>query len=149
MNTMTLSKGVRSRITQLANQIVAQYHLKDPPVPVETILSNPPGELEGVDITDLSLVFGAGEHRHEYRLGLGRLLYREICRAGLEAPPMPYTGEAARAFAKELLAPAMWLKPAAQRPGVTLQDLGEEFQLPEYTVASRLVELGLWVEGME
>ncbi len=146
---MPLSKQVRSRITKLANQIVAQYHLKGPPVPIETILSNPPGELDRVDITDLSLVFGAGEHRHEYRLGLGRLLYREICRAGLQEPPMPYTGEAARAFARELLAPAMWLTPAAQRPGVTLNDLGEAFQLPEYTVASRLVELGLWVEGME
>jgi hypothetical protein len=123
--------------------------LKEPPVPIETILSNPPGELEKVDITDLSLVFGAGEHRHEYRLGLGRLLYREICRAELEDPPMPYTGEAARAFARELLAPAMWLMPAAQRPGVTLSELGDVFQLPEYTLASRLVELGLWVEGME
>jgi hypothetical protein len=146
---MTLSKQVRARITRLANQIVAQYHLKEPPVPIETILSNPPGELEKVDITDLSLVFGAGEHRHEYRLGLGRLLYREICRAELEDPPMPYTGEAARAFARELLAPAMWLMPAAQRPGVTLSELGDVFQLPEYTLASRLVELGLWVEGME
>ena len=146
---MTLSKDARAQITRLANRIVAQYHLKAPPVPVETILSNPPGELEKVDITDLSLVFGAGEHRHELRLGLARLLYREICRADLEEPPVPYTGEAARTFARELLAPAMWLTPAARRSGVTLSDLGEEFQLPEYTVASRLVELGLWVKGME
>ena len=146
---MALSKDVRARLSRLANRIVAYYHLKDPPVPVETVLSDPPGELQQVDLTDLSLVFGRAEHRHEYRLGLARLLYRETCRAGLEKPPLPCTGEAAQTFARQLLAPAMWLIPASQRPEVTLSDLGEEFQLPEYAIASRLVELGLWVKGME
>ncbi|HQE91609.1 MAG TPA: hypothetical protein PLH19_03665 [Anaerolineae bacterium] len=146
---MTLSSHDQQRIEELAEKLVEHYNFKRPPVPVEKILSEPPEEVSGVDISDLSLVFGVGEHRYEYRMAMARLLYREICRAGSEGEQnYPYSNDAARYFAMSLLIPAQWVIKAAWRPLITLQQLSEDFQVPDYAMSSRLVQLGKRVKGM-
>lgn len=132
----------------LIRSILQDYEVHEPPVPVERILSNPPAGLERVDVSDLSLVFGIGDHRHEYRLALGRLLYRELCRTGRTGDGLPPTTDAARTFAMMLLLPTPWLSLAVHHPRVTLRRISEFFKAPEYAVATRLAHLGLSVRGM-
>jgi hypothetical protein len=138
----------QQQIETLVAAVVDGYGANGPPVPVERILSDPPHGLNRIDISDLSLVFGVGEHEHEYRLALGRLLYRELCRAG-NAGDLPYTKEVARQFGMALLMPREWIKATARRPLITLRQLSELYQVPEYAVASRLTQLGLRVRGMD
>ena len=138
----------QQQIEALVASVVEDYGADSPPVPVEKILSDPPQGLNRIDISDLSLVFGVGEHEHEYRLALGRLLYRELCRTG-NAGDLPYTNDVARQFAMALLMPRDWIKSTARRPLITLHRLSQIYQVPEYAVASRLVQLGLRVRGMD
>ncbi len=146
---MSLSAQEQQRIEQLSEKLIEVYDFKRPAVPIEKILSNPPEGLNSVDISDLSLVFGVGEHRYEYRMAMARLLYREICRASATwAESYPYSNEAARYFAASLLVPSQWVLKAARRPFVSLEQLSEDFQVPEYAMASRLAQLGKRVRGM-
>lgn len=146
---MSLTTEEQQRIEQLSTKLIAHYDFNQPPVPVEKILSDPPEGLNSVDISDLSLVFGIGEHRYEYRMAMARLLYREICRASSKwAKGFPYSNEAARYFAASLLVPEQWALKNVRRPFVSLQQLSEDFQVPEYAMASRLVKLGKRVKGM-
>jgi len=146
---VALSTNDQQRIEELTIKLVEHYNFKRPPIPVEKILSDPPEGLSSVDISDLSLVFGIGEHRYEYRMAMARLLYREICRASADwEQDYPYSNDAARYFAASLLIPAQWVAKAAWRPLVTLQQLSEDFQVPDYAMSSRLVQLGKHVKGM-
>ncbi len=146
---MALSTNDQQRIEELAMKLVEHYHFKRPPIQIEIVLSNPPEGLSSVDISDMSLVFGIGEHRYEYRMAMARLLYREICRASADWDQnYPYSNDASKYFAASLLVPAPWLLKAARRPLVTLQQLSEDFQVPDYALASRLVQMGKRVKGM-
>ncbi|MEJ5310713.1 MAG: hypothetical protein WHX52_13190 [Anaerolineae bacterium] len=146
---MALSTNDQQRIEELAMKLVEHYNFKRPPIQIEIVLSNPPEGLSSVDISDMSLVFGIGEHRYEYRMAMARLLYREICRASADwEQSYPYSNDASKYFAASLLVPASWLQKAARRPLVTLQQLSEEFQVPDYAIASRLVQMGKRVKGM-
>lgn len=146
---MPLSPEEQKRIEELSIRIVSNYDFNRPPIPVEKILSDPPEGLTSVDISDLSLVFGIGEHRYEYRMAMARLLYREICRTSESwKESFPYSNDAARYFAASLLVPAKWALKAAKRPFISLQQLSEDFQVPDYAMASRLVQLGKRVKGM-
>ena len=146
---MALSTNDQQRIEELAVKLAEHYDFKRPPFQIEKVLSNPTEGLSSVDISDMSLVFGIGEHRHEYRMAMARLLYREICRASADwEQNYPYSNDAAKYFANSLLVPAQWLLKAARRPLVTLQQISEDFQVPDYAVASRLVQMGTRVKGM-
>ena len=138
------------RLDALAQKILDTYNLSHPPVPIETILQHPPTDLlPAVDITDLSLVFGMGEHRYEYRVAIARLLYRELCRHKNEPnEALPYTNDAARYFAAALLIPAEWALKYIRRPLVNLQQISETFQVPDYMMASRLAQMGKRIRGM-
>ncbi len=149
---MALTAKEKRLIEELSRKLIRYYKFTRPPVPVEKILSNPPEGLSNVDLTDMSLVFGVGEHRYEYRMAMARLLYREICRsANIDkwvSGELPYSNEAARYFAASLLVPVEWVLKAARRPLVSLEKLSEDFQVPEYAMASRLAMLGKRVKGM-
>ena len=148
---LSLTTADQQRLEALADKILAHYNTKRPPVPVEAILQHPPeGMLDAVDITDLSLVFGMGEHRYEYRMALARLLYRELCRHQnlLGENPRSYNEES-RYFAAVLLIPRKWILRAARWPLVTLQQLSEDFRVPEYVMSTRLSHLGKHVRGMD
>jgi len=146
---MPLSPEEQRRIEELSIRIISHYDFNRPPVPIEKILSDPPEGLTSVDISDLSLVFGIGEHRYEYRMAMARLLYREVCRTSVDwEESYPYSNDASRYFATSLLVPANWASKAAKRPFISLQQLSEDFQVPDYAMASRLVQLGKRVKGM-
>jgi hypothetical protein len=146
---VALTTEEQQHIEALAIKLVNHYDFERPPIPVEKILSTPPEGLNSIDISDLSLAFGIGEHRYEYRMALARLLYREVCRASAEWDvDYPYNNNAARYFAASLLIPAEWAIKAIRHPLVNLQQLSEDFQVPEYAMASRLVQLGKRVRGM-
>jgi hypothetical protein len=144
-----ISKQDQALIDKLAESIISSYNFDEPPVPIEKILSNPPEGLSSIDISDLSLVFGIGEHRYEYRMAMARLLYREVCRASRDwKQEYPYSNEAARYFAANILIPSKWVLRAARRPFISLEQLSEEFQVPGYAMSSRLAKLGKRVRGM-
>lgn len=153
---MALTHTVQNHIDSLTNAILNHYRVHEPPVPIEKILTNPPEGIDSVDIRDMSLVFGVGEHRFEYRLALGRLLYRELCRADYRGPehapdevPLPSNSNAARHFAASLLMPRAMLQNAIGDPEATLHDLSLIYQVPDYAMASRLAQLGYYVKGMQ
>jgi hypothetical protein len=146
-----LSPEDQERIHQLTLKILDHYKFNKPPVPVEKVIAAPPGGIQSMDLSDMSLVFGIGEHRYEYRMAMARLVYREICRTGSEGwagEEFPYNNEAARTFAAYLLVPENWAVKAARRPFISLEKLSESFQVPEYVMASRLAQLGKSVRGM-
>ncbi len=147
----TLTKDEEKLITALAEQIIDNYNFHEPPIPIEQILKSPPSNLLGaIDISDLSLVFGIGEHHHEYRMAVARLLYREICRQeSTNGGDMPYSKAAAHHFAAALLIPRKWIARATRWPWVTLINVSEKFQVPEYAMAARLAQLGRKVRGMD
>lgn len=148
----TLPKQERKDLDRLVKTIFKHYHFKHPPVPIETILQQPPEDLlNAVDISDLSMVFGVSEHRYEYRMAMARLLYREICRKRhmTGGDSLPEHADASRYFAAALLIPEKWVIRATRWPFVTLQELSENYQVPEYVMASRLVQLDRQVRGMQ
>ena len=147
---MALKPEDQKNIESLAVKLIDYYKFNRPPIPVDKILYQPPEGLESVDISDLSLVFGIGEHRYEYRMAMARLLYREICRMQADKNrDLPYQREAVQYFAAALLIPEDWVTRAARWPFKTLQKLSEEFQVPEYVMSTRLALLGKHVRGME
>lgn len=151
MATPVPTDAQRQQLETLASNMLDSCNCTRPPVPVEQILAHPPEGLQSVDVGDLSLVFGLGDHRYEYRLAMARLLYREICRSGAEGwaqVKLPFNNESSRYFAICLLIPAPWLTKALRNPLVTLEQLSEMFQVPEHAMASRLVQLGKKVRGM-
>ena len=146
---MPLEPNNQKRIEALSIKIINHYNFKRPPIPIEKILSDPPEGLTSVDISDLSLVFGIGEHRYEYRMAMARLLYREVCRTSTSwDESFPYSSDASRYFAVSLLIPAKWALKAAKRPFISLEQLSEDFQVPDYAMASRLVQLNKRIKGM-
>jgi len=147
-----LSAEQQKQIETLAERLLQLYDCSRPPVPIEQILARPPKELQGMDMSDLSLVFGIGEHRHEYRMAMARFLYRELCRSGRDGwagVDLPYHNEAARYFAICVLAPRAWIVKSTRNPLTNLEKLSEEFQVPEYAMASRLAQMGKRVRGMQ
>ncbi len=151
MTSPQLTAEERRRLDQLAQEVLSYYAFDRPPVAIERILQEPPSNLiEAVDVSDLSIVFGIGEHRYEYRLAMARLLYREICRSNDKmAQGLPTSNEASRYFASTLLMPRDWVLKASRRPFVTLDRLSADFQVPPYVMATRLAQLGRRVRGME
>ncbi len=149
---LALPDHEREPLDRLVERILKHYRFRKSPVPIEQILQQPPPDLlDAVDLSDLSMVFGISEHRYEYRMAMARLLYREICRKReLEGgEPLPYNSDASRYFAAALLIPERWILKATRWPFATLQDLSESYQVPEYVMASRLVELDREVRGMD
>ncbi len=146
-----LTNEERRRLDKLAKEVLAYYAFKRPPVAIERILQEPPTNLiEAIDVSDLSIVFGIGEHRYEYRMAMARLLYREICRSGDRlAQGLPTGNEASRYFASTLLMPREWVLRATRHPFITLEKLSADFQVPPYVMAARLAQLGRRVRGME
>ncbi len=146
-----LTDDERRRLDELAKEVLAYYAFKRPPVAIERILQEPPTNLiEAIDVSDLSIVFGIGEHRYEYRMAMARLLYREICRSNDERlAGLPTGNEASRYFAATLLMPRQWVLKAARHPFITLERLSADFQVPPYVMAARLAQLGRRVRGME
>ena len=141
----------QAQLDALIVRVLDYYKLQRPPVPIERMLAHPIEGLQQVDMTDLSLVFGIGEHRDEYRMAMGRLLYREICRqgpSGWAAQEYPYSTEAARYFAASLLVPSEWLLKAVRRPLINVATLSETYQVPDYVVATRVAQIGKRVRGM-
>lgn len=146
-----LTREEEKKIDALVKSILKNYPFRQPPVPIEEILRRPPDDLiDAVDLSDLSMVFGIGEHQHEYRMAMARLLYREICRreSGTD-DDLPYNREASRHFAAALLIPEPWVNRATLWPWASLQKLSEKFEVPEYVMAARLAQLGKEVKGME
>jgi hypothetical protein len=146
-----LTSEEQEKLEELTTHILKSYSFRRPPVPIEEILREPPDDLiEAVDLSDLSMVFGVGEHQHEYRMAMARLLYREICRQGSpNGEDLPYNREASRYFAVALLIPQSWVDRATLWPWATLQKLSEKFEVPEYVMAARLAQLGKDIKGMQ
>lgn len=139
---MALTKAQHDQLEALAARILDSYTFIGPPVAVERILSKPPLGLTAVDISDLSLIFSAGEHQYEYRLALGRLLYREILRDDSVGKALPFTREAAAYFAMALLLPAAWIQDSLEAQGNTVETLSARYQVSRETMARRLKQLG-------
>ncbi len=139
----------REKIETLAEKILEAYGAKEPPVPVEQIAARPPKGLKSLELENMSYVFGFGEHQHEFRMALTRLLYRQICDSGWAGVELPYTRDAARYFASCLMMPRSWVLKAIRNPFVDLTRLSEKFQVPEYEMGTRLAQLKKKVRGMQ
>ena len=147
----SLPDEVRNQIEGLAQRLLEEYRVRQPPVPVEKMLQEPSLDLWNVDPAELSATIGHGLYRFAPRMAQARLLYRAICdsdaarRHGLNVPWPPSRHEI-KYFSRNLLMPGEWVRalPAEQR---TPDNVGLIFQVPTFDAVTRLGELGLPIPG--
>ena len=143
----SIPEEVRQQIEHLAQALLERYHVEQPPVPVERMLSEPSLDLWDVDPTELSVTIGHGLYRYAPRMAQARLLYRAICDSesarthGLNVP-WPASRHEIKYFARNLMMPAAWVRalPESER---TPDAVGMKFQVPAFDAVTRLAELGL------
>ena len=127
--------------------LLTRYHVTQPPVPVERMVTEPSLGLWDAKPTELSFTVGHGLYRFAPRMAQARLLYRAICDSdtarhhGLNVP-WPASRHEIKYFARCLLMPEVWVRalPESER---SPDRLSERFQVPPFDAVTRLAELGL------
>lgn len=135
----------KQRLEEITQEICEIFEIYAPPVPVETMLSQPPDDLwEEIDIAQLSGSFLSLKEKHSPRISLARLLARHIIGSdwgkerGLGEPGID--AETVRSFARMLLMPADMIESltsTARNP----QSISHQFEAPESEAEKRLLEL--------
>jgi len=143
----SIPEETRQQIEQLVQSLLDRYHVDQPPVPVERMVTEPSLDLWDVDSSELSFTIGHGLYRYAPRMAQARLLYRAICdsesarKHGLTVP-WPASRHEIKYFARCLLMPEDWVceLPEAER---IPDQMSERFQVPTFDAVTRLAELGL------
>lgn len=135
----------RGKLEASADQIIAAFGIKAPPVPIELMLQKPVNDMwEEVDLMQLSGTFMSMRDRYSPRMSLARLLARHIAgsswgqeRSLLEALE---DQEGVAAFARMLIMPRSLMQ------NYTSGDLNPtlvsfQFEVPEEDARLRLQEI--------
>ena len=129
----------------LAGQVIATFEIKNPPIPIESMLQHPgKGMWDEVDITRLSGGFLNVKDPYSPRMSLARLLARHIINSewgyARQMDSMITSDEAMHAFARMLIMPfemVSALSVNARNPSI----LSPHFEVPEEDARLRLNEL--------
>lgn len=135
------------RLEQLAEELVRDFEIHAPPIPIETMLQRPKdGMWETVDVNQLSGTFLSIRDQYSPRMSLARLLVRHIAsspwgkaRGVMEI--LRKDEENIKAFARMLVMPREMvnsLPSSGRNPGA----MNLEFEVPEDDAYQRLAELG-------
>lgn len=135
----------RTQLEVIAQEIIDVFEIYAPPVPIETMLQEPPEKMwEQVDPTQLSGSFLSISDRYSPRMSMARLLARHIALSdwaqSRELTPLLMKPDAINNFARMLIMPAEMVRSmsvSAQNPTI----LSMQFQVPEDEARLRLLEL--------
>lgn len=133
-------------IENAVEQLMADFEIDRPPVPIELMLQRPkPGMWKEVNLNELSTSFISIRERYSPRMSVSRLLAKIICRsewgikAGLEQ--IEKSEEDIRALARAIIMPKAMLDelPTTSRAPMII---GMRFEVPEEDARMRLIDLG-------
>jgi hypothetical protein len=135
----------RDTLEQAAQDILTIFEVYAPPIPIESMLQRPRGNLwEAVDPTQLSGSFMSLKEKFSPRMSLARLLVRHVASSawGRERGlfQMMQQPEMIQAFARMILMPRdmiLTMSPREQNP----LSVSSEFEVPPSDAEIRLREL--------
>ena len=137
----------QAQLEAIAQELMNIYHIKMPPVPIESILQSPKaGMWEEVNVGQLSGTFLNIRERYSPRMSIARLLARHITQSnwGKELGLLDLIKESddLKAFARMLILPKQLLEnlnAEARNPSL----ISLQFEVPEDDARTRLEELSL------
>ncbi|MCS6834494.1 MAG: hypothetical protein NZ750_00565 [Anaerolineae bacterium] len=136
---------IRDILEQTAQDILTIFEVHAPPIPIESMLQRPSGNLwDAVDPTQLSGSFMSVKEKFSPRMSLARLLVRHVAssewgraRGLFQIMQQP---EMIQAFARMLMMPrdmVLSMTPREQNP----VSISREFEVPQSEAEARLREL--------
>lgn len=133
------------RLEAVAQELIDVFGIVRPPVPVETMLTDPPdGMWERVDVTQLSGTFLSFTDRYSPRMSLARLLARHAAYSNWgkarQLDQMVKDEDSLRAFARMIIVPAEMVQ-GLTKSGRNPTTMSLEFEVPEDDARIRLQEL--------
>lgn len=136
-----------ARLEAAADELVAQFEVKQPPVPIEIMLARPgPDMWEEVDITQLSGTFLSIKDPYRPRMSFARMLARHVAKSPWGEKHhvkaiLDHGGEEAiSVFARMMIMPRGMvdaLNNASRNPTA----MSMRFEVPEDDARQRLLEL--------
>lgn len=130
-------------LEKVTKEICDIFEVYAPPMPVETMLSQPPEDLwEEIDVAQLSGSFLSLKEKYSPRMSLARLLARHIANSdwGQERNLGELNDGGVKAFARILLMPSDMIEGLtsnARNP----RSISHQFEAPESEAEQRLLEL--------
>ncbi len=136
------------RLEMIAAEVMRLFHVKAPPVPLESMLQQPPGDLwERVDLSQLTGNFWSIKDPYAPRMSLARLLARHLVSSpwGEEQKlhELIKSEQDIRAFARMLVMPVDMIRglSAGARTAVAMS---MNFEIPEEDAQKRLIEVAAY-----
>jgi hypothetical protein len=133
------------RLETVAAEVMRLFHVKAPPVPLESMLQQPPGDLwERVDLSQLTGNFWSIKDPYSPRMSLARLLARHIISSSWgeeqQLRDLIESEQDVRAFARMLIMPfgMIQVMSAGARTAV---GMSINFEVPEEDAQKRLIEV--------
>jgi hypothetical protein len=135
----------QDKIDAIVQELLAIFDVQHPPVPIETMLRQPPeGLWEDVDPTQLSGTFLSLNNRYAPRMSLARLLVRHIAESAWgeekELLQLLTSSDSIHDFARALVMPRSMMATLDER-GRTAATVSLQFEVPEDDAEKRLLEL--------
>lgn len=148
---MSLSTEQLDRIETAVNDLIQQFELDTPPVPVELMVQRPrPGMWKAIDLNELSGSFIKVGHRYSPRMSIARLLARTALRSEwgqrFKLTEIITDEPGLHTLARAITMPKVMLDqlPAASRnPDIVVM----RFEVPEDDARKRLSDLGYLFGG--
>ncbi len=132
------------------NELMALYHVEQPPVPLEAILQQPQaGMWTRIDLSVIAGPLAEAREIYTTRLALGQLLAHLICTcpwgSQRELDPLAQDEAALRKLTRSLLMPRdlLYRMPASTLKPSAMKAL---FEVPQLEARQRLVEVGVLSE---
>ncbi len=133
------------RLEVIAAEVMRLFHVKAPPVPLENMLQQPPGDLwERVDLSQLTANFWSIRDTYAPRMSIARLLARHLVNSpwGEEKnlPELIQSEQDVRAFARMLVMPVEMIR-GLNTGARTAVAISMNFEIPEEDAQKRLIEV--------
>ncbi len=143
---MTITPNERDALEKIAAELLAEFNVQAPPVPIETMLHKPrAGMWDKVDVNQMSGTFMSFKDKYSPRMSMARLLVRHLVASpwGDVRHAREILGtneETLRAFARMLIMPREMIQSLTitQR---TAAYISSHFEVPEADAHQRLLDL--------
>lgn len=141
-----MTPNEREALERVVTELLAEFNIHAPPVPVETILQKPrPNMWDEVNVSQLTGSFMSFKEQFSPRMSMARLLARHIATSAWgdarHVREMLGTNEETlRAFARMLIMPLEMMEslPSTQRNATYISS---HFEVPESDAHQRLLDL--------
>lgn len=134
-----------TELESIATELLAQFDITSPPVPIESILQRPlPGMWEELDVSQLSSGFLVVTENYSPRMSLARLLARHVANSAWgmarELHTLIEDEQNLQRFSRMLIMPATMLAELHEEAR-TPQMVSVYFEVPEEDARLRLLDI--------